>query len=131
MFENIHPALKSLWDLENELRCAAQNALLMQNDEAKAHMEEVRRHYREALEAIRKELGREPKGHATAATEPERDSLAPTGPAKVTGDQETTYEQKHPHPGNVGEAAAGPMPTHDPDDKASQLGNEIEKKRTP
>lgn len=131
MFENIHPALKSLWDLENELRSAAQNALLMRNDEAKAHMEEVRRHYREALEAIRKELGREPKGYATTATESERDSLAPTGPAKVTGDQQTTYGQKHPHPGNLGEAAPGPMPTDDPDDKASRLGDEIAKKRTP
>ena len=127
----IHPALKSLWDLENELRSAAQNALLMRNEEAKAHMGQVRRHYREALEAIRKELGHEPKGYATTATEPERDNLGPTGPAKVTGDQQPTYEEKHPHPGNLGDAAAGPMPTHDPSEKASALGDEIEKKRTP
>ncbi len=92
-------------------------------------MDEVRRHYREALEAIRKELGREPKGYATTATEPERDSLGPTGPAKVTGDPQPTYEEKHPHPGNVGETAAGPMPTHDPAGKASALGDEIENKR--
>ena len=35
ILEDIHPALKSLWDLENELRSAAQNAIFLRNDEAK------------------------------------------------------------------------------------------------
>ena len=53
ILEDIHPALKSLWDLENELRSAAQNAIFLRNDEAKKHMDEARRHYQEALKAIK------------------------------------------------------------------------------
>ncbi len=124
----IHPALKSLWDLENELRSAAQNALLMRSDEAKAHMEEARRHYRAALAAIRKDLGAGSDEHATTSTEPNRDRLGPTGPANVKGDPEASYEAKHPNPGNVAEAPLGPMPSSDPDDKAS-VAKEVEKKR--
>jgi hypothetical protein len=33
ILDNIHPALRSLWDLENELRSAAQNAIFLRNDE--------------------------------------------------------------------------------------------------
>ena len=122
IFEKMHSALKSLWDLENELRSAARNALLMHSDEAKAHMEEARRHYREALAAIRKELGAGSDEHATTSTEPNRDKL-------VKGDPEASYEAKHPNPGNVAEAQPGPMPSSDPDDKASELAKEVEKKR--
>ena len=57
ILEDIHPALKSLWDLENELRSAAQNAIFLRNDEAKKHMDEARRHYQEALQAIKEEAG--------------------------------------------------------------------------
>ena len=53
ILEDIHPALRSLWDLENELRSAAQNAIFLRNDEAKKHMDEARRHYQEALKSIR------------------------------------------------------------------------------
>ena len=55
MHEDIHPAFKALWDLENELRSAAQNAIFLRNDEAKKHMDEARRHYQEALKAIKSE----------------------------------------------------------------------------
>ncbi len=127
--ENMHPALKSLWDLENELRRAARNALLMHSDEAKAHLEEARRHYREALAAIRKELGAGSDEHATTSKEPNRDKLGPTGPADVKGDPEASYEAKHPNAGNVAEAPPGPMPSSDPDDKASELAKEVERKR--
>ena len=57
ILEDIHPALKSLWDLENELRSAAQNAIFLRNDEAKKHMDEARRHFQEALKAIKEEEG--------------------------------------------------------------------------
>lgn len=60
ILEDIHPALRSLWDLENELRSAAQNAIFLRNDEAKKHMDEARRHYREALKSIRGGAGQEP-----------------------------------------------------------------------
>jgi hypothetical protein len=55
ILDDIHPALRSLWDLENELRSAAQNAIFLRNDEAKKHMDEARRHYQEALKAIKGE----------------------------------------------------------------------------
>jgi hypothetical protein len=42
-----------LWDLENELRKAAQNAIFLRNDEAKKHLDEARRHYKDALAAVR------------------------------------------------------------------------------
>ena len=34
--DKLHPSLRPLWDLENELRKAAQNAIFLKNDEAKA-----------------------------------------------------------------------------------------------
>jgi hypothetical protein len=49
------PVWKSLWDLENELRSAARNAIFMRRDQAKQHMEEAKRHYRDALSAIKGE----------------------------------------------------------------------------
>ena len=60
ILEDIHPALRSLWDLENELRSAAQNAIFLRNDEAKKHLDEARRHYREALKSIRGQAGEAP-----------------------------------------------------------------------
>ncbi len=53
MSENIHPVLKSLWDLENELRSAARNAIFMRSDDAKKHLEEAKRHYQAALASIK------------------------------------------------------------------------------
>ena len=72
ILEDIHPALKSLWDLENELRSAAQNAIFLRNDEAKKHMEEARRHYQEALKVIKDEMA------SKASQEP--DKAAPAKP---------------------------------------------------
>lgn len=57
MLERMQPTLKSLLNLENELRSAARNALIMRSEEAKTHMEEARRHYRDAVQAIKQELG--------------------------------------------------------------------------
>lgn len=33
--DKLHPSLRPLWDLENELRKAAQNPIFLKNDEAK------------------------------------------------------------------------------------------------
>ena len=60
ILDDIHPALRSLWDLENELRSAAQNAIFLRNDEAKKHMDEARRHYQEALKSVRGQAGEKP-----------------------------------------------------------------------
>jgi hypothetical protein len=56
-------------DLENELRSAAQNAIFLRNDEAKRHMEEARRHYREALQAIKGGASEAPKSTVPPASE--------------------------------------------------------------
>jgi hypothetical protein len=61
--DNLHPALRPLFDLENELRRAAQNAIFMRNDEAKKHLEEARRHYGSALQALKGEV---PSGDPTS-----------------------------------------------------------------
>lgn len=50
--ESIPTYLKSLWDLEAELRRAAQNALFLRNAEASQHLEEARRHFNDALKAV-------------------------------------------------------------------------------
>lgn len=50
--DNLHPSLRPLWDLENELRKAAQNAIFLKNDEAKLHLAEARKHYGTALKAL-------------------------------------------------------------------------------
>jgi hypothetical protein len=55
MSEGIRPVWKSLWDLENELRSAARNAIFLRRDKARQHMEEARRHYRDAFSAIKGE----------------------------------------------------------------------------
>ena len=54
--DNLHPSLRPLWDLENELRKAAQNAIFLKNDEAKLHLAEARRHYDTALKALMGEV---------------------------------------------------------------------------
>jgi hypothetical protein len=47
-------------------------------------------------------------------------------------DSKRSYDEGHPHPGNIGDADkphVGPTPTDDPRGKASQLEKEIDKKR--
>jgi hypothetical protein len=50
--ESIPTYLKSLWDMEAELRRAAQNTLFLRNAEASQHLAEARRHFNEALKAV-------------------------------------------------------------------------------
>jgi hypothetical protein len=54
--DNLHPSLRPLWDLENELRKAAQNAIFLKNDEAKLHLAEARKHYDAARKALMGEV---------------------------------------------------------------------------
>ena len=70
ILNDIHPALKSLWDLENELRRAAQNAIFLRNDDAKKYMDEAQRHFQEALKAL--------KGETPAKTDQPEDPTLPT-----------------------------------------------------
>lgn len=47
--ETIPSVLKTLWGLENELRSAAQNGVILRGDEARNHLEQARRHLDELL----------------------------------------------------------------------------------
>lgn len=53
ILDKVPPALKSLWHLENELRSALQDTILMRKAEAGKHMQNARGHFDQAL----KELG--------------------------------------------------------------------------
>jgi hypothetical protein len=76
--DNLHPSLRPLWDLENELRKAAQNAIFLKNDEAKLHLAEARRHYDTALKALKGEVPA--KGTTALKIEPSPPSQAPRPP---------------------------------------------------
>jgi len=47
--DTIPSVLKTLWDLENELRGAAQNGVVFRGEEARRHLTEARRHLGELL----------------------------------------------------------------------------------
>jgi len=49
LLDKIPDWLKSLWHMENELRNAARNGLILRKDEASAHLAEARRHLEKAL----------------------------------------------------------------------------------
>jgi hypothetical protein len=53
--------LKSLWHMENELRNAVRNGLILRKDEASAHLAEARRHLEQAVneaKGIERQTGR-------------------------------------------------------------------------
>ncbi|CAN0466086.1 unnamed protein product, partial [Phaeothamnion confervicola] len=52
-FKNMPSSLTSLWQLENELRRALQNAVLLRKDDAKQNLELARRHMEAALSSVR------------------------------------------------------------------------------
>ena len=70
--------LKTLWNLENELRGAAQNSVVLRRDEARKHLSEARRHLDELLGLARSSETTGPEG-SRASTE------AP--PSKPSGNQ--------------------------------------------
>jgi hypothetical protein len=51
--DDVPSTLKSLWDLEGELRSAAQSAIFLRNAEASQHLAEARRHFDNALKAVK------------------------------------------------------------------------------
>jgi len=50
--KNMPPALKSLWQLENELRRSLQNAVLLRRADANENLERARTYMAAALKAI-------------------------------------------------------------------------------
>jgi hypothetical protein len=53
VFDKIPDWLKSLWHMENELRTAAQQGVLLRKDDAATHLAEARRHLELALNSAR------------------------------------------------------------------------------
>ena len=49
ILDKIPDWLKSLWHMENELRNAARNGLILRKDAASAHLAEARRHLEQAM----------------------------------------------------------------------------------
>ena len=64
ILDQIPAPLRSLWDLETELRLAAQNAVFLQKDEATKHLDEARRHLGEAIKVLK------PSADASSSTPP-------------------------------------------------------------
>jgi hypothetical protein len=50
LFNRIPQWLKSLHDMENELRNAARNGLIMRREKASEHLAEARRHLEQAMQ---------------------------------------------------------------------------------
>jgi hypothetical protein len=42
--ETVPNVLKTLWNLENELRSAAQNSVILRSEEARNHLQQARHH---------------------------------------------------------------------------------------
>lgn len=51
--ETVPKILKALWDLENEMRSAAQNSVILRREEARQHLAGARRHLDELLSLTR------------------------------------------------------------------------------
>jgi hypothetical protein len=49
LLDKIPDWMNSLWHMENELRNAARNGLILRRDEATAHLAEARRHLENAV----------------------------------------------------------------------------------
>jgi hypothetical protein len=49
LLDKIPEWLKSLWHMENELRSAARNGLILRKDEASMHLAEARKHLENAM----------------------------------------------------------------------------------
>ena len=57
LLDQIPDWLKSLWQMEQELRSSARNGLILRKDDAAAHLAEARRHLEEAWKSAQ---GNEP-----------------------------------------------------------------------
>lgn len=67
--ETVPKLLKTLWDLENELRDAARNGVILRREEAKQHLAEARQHLDELLSLVRSH-GLSVEGHSEQSSPP-------------------------------------------------------------
>ena len=50
--ETVPKVLKTLWELEHELRDAARNGVILRGEEARSHLHHARRHLDELLKIV-------------------------------------------------------------------------------
>ena len=60
IFDKIPAWVKSLWDMENELRHAARKGIILRTDEASAHLSEARRHLDKAINDTKSSITQTP-----------------------------------------------------------------------
>jgi len=71
--ETLPKVLKTLWDLENELRGAARNGVVLRREEASQHLAEARQHLDRLLSLVRSsdaESGSVPESPAESGIPP-------------------------------------------------------------
>lgn len=76
--ESVPKVLKALWDLENELRGAAQNGVILRREEARSHLHQARHHLDQLLKII---------NPSDAARVEEPPSSAQTSPMPTTNNE--------------------------------------------
>ena len=70
--EKIPGWLKSLWNMENELRNAARSGAILQKDATLTHLAEARRHLEEAMKSVTAGAGSGGEHSAVPAAPPVR-----------------------------------------------------------
>ncbi len=70
--EAVPRVLRTLWDLEVELRSAAQNSVVLRKDEAREHLAGARRHFDDLIGIIRSSEG---GAAAPPTTDPRRSDI--------------------------------------------------------
>lgn len=76
--ESVPKILKSLWDLENELRGAAQNGVILRCEEARSHLHHARHHLDQLLKVISSSDTARAEDPSTNLTETETPSTPTT-----------------------------------------------------
>jgi len=73
VLDKIPQALKSLYQLENELRSALLDGVILRKDEARQHLSEARRHLEDLLNSARKETVNPPNATANDVAAPKKE----------------------------------------------------------
>jgi hypothetical protein len=73
VLDKIPQALKSLYQLENELRSALLDGVILRKDEARQHLSEARRHLEDLLNSARKETVNPPNPTANDVAAPKKE----------------------------------------------------------
>lgn len=72
--DTVPKVIKTLWDMENELRSAAQNGVILRGEDARNHLEQARKHLSELLGLTQNA----DRGEAAAASEIHSSANDPT-----------------------------------------------------